>query len=71
MRKRHFIFSLLFIAILQECVAQTFWKRNRQEYFFGGGATNFLGDLGGANQIGTHGIKDFNWPAVRPDFEVG
>lgn len=30
------------------------------------GATNFLGDLGGANQIGTHGFKDLEWVLTRP-----
>jgi len=31
-----------------------------------GGATNFLGDLGGNKGVGTHFIKDFNGPATRP-----
>jgi len=72
MRRKYFIFALSIFALAQNiCDAQTFWKRNRRVYSFGAGATNFLGDLGGANQVGTHGIKDFNWPAVRPDFDVG
>ena len=72
MRKSYVILSFLLVAVFQNlCDAQTLWKRNRKEYSFGAGATNFLGDLGGANQVGTHGIKDFNWPAVRPDFAVG
>jgi len=44
--------------------AQT-WKRQRVEYTFGLGATNFLGDLGGANQIGTNGLRDLEPSATR------
>jgi hypothetical protein len=72
MRKGYiFLLISLCITIQNFCDAQTMWKHYRKEFFFGGGATNFLGDLGGANQVGTYGIKDFNWPAVRPDFIVG
>lgn len=38
----------------------------RYELIGGLGATNFLGDLGGANQIGTHGFKDFEYALTRP-----
>lgn len=44
------------------------WKHQRVEYTFGLGATNFLGDLGGANQIGSSGIgglKDIDFPATK------
>ena len=41
------------------------------EWVVGAGATNFLGDLGGAPQIGTHGVKDWEWPAVGPVVNVG
>ncbi|PLW93702.1 MAG: hypothetical protein C0592_05285 [Marinilabiliales bacterium] len=47
------------------------WRRNRSEYVFGLGATNFLGDLGGANQIGTNGMRDLDWPATRPLGSIG
>jgi hypothetical protein len=30
------------------------------------GATNFLGELGGADQIGTNGLKDLELPLTRP-----
>ena len=73
MKKRHLILAILFIALFQDfCDAQTtFWRRRRKEIFFGAGATNFLGDLGGANQIGTNGLRDFDFPAIRPAFEIG
>ena len=34
------------------------WKKTRKEILFGVGAANLLGDLGGADQIGTHLMKD-------------
>ncbi len=41
------------------------WSMNKKELNFGFGATNFLGDLGGANQIGTdYSIKDWDFPAT-------
>ncbi|MBL7893403.1 MAG: hypothetical protein JNL63_12285 [Bacteroidia bacterium] len=48
-------------------------RRNRYKYeWIGGvGMTNFLGDLGGANQVGTHFIRDWEWAATRPSFTGG
>ncbi|MBI2269462.1 MAG: hypothetical protein HYU69_03795 [Bacteroidetes bacterium] len=48
-------------------------RRNRYKYeWIGGvGMTNFLGDLGGANQIGTHFVKDWEWSATRPSLTGG
>jgi len=43
----------------------------RYELIGGLGATNFLGDLGGANQIGTHGFKDFEYVLTRPAITLG
>jgi hypothetical protein len=37
------------------------WKSLRYEMCYGLGGTNFLGDLGGSNQIGTHFLRDLNW----------
>lgn len=47
------------------------WKRQRYEFSFGVGASNFLGELGGANQIGTHYFKDFEWSMTRLAAAVG
>lgn len=69
--------SILFVLALSlNCFGQSYtlrfdWKKNRKEILFGAGANNFLGDLGGANQVGTNGIRDFDFPAVRPNFNVG
>lgn len=42
------------------------WKSVRNEFSFGVGASNFLGDLGGSKGIGTHGIKDLKFQMTRP-----
>ncbi len=47
------------------------WKRYRKEFSISLGASNFLGDLGGANTMGTHGMLDFNFPAVKPAMNIG
>ena len=62
------LISILLLLIPSFFQAQT-WKRQRTEYVFALGATNFLGDLGGADQIGTNGLRDFEPSATR--FGVG
>ncbi len=47
------------------------WKAMRAEVHFGIGATNFLGELGGANQIGTHYFKDFEFSQTRLALSAG
>ncbi len=47
------------------------WKSVRHEVSFGVGASNFLGDLGGAKGIGTHGIKDLKFRMTRPAVMAG
>jgi hypothetical protein len=47
------------------------WKTVKHEVSFGVGASNFLGDLGGAKGIGTHGIKDLKIRMTRPTIIVG
>lgn len=49
--KLTFCFIIL-SALTAESYSQQ-WKRYRKEVYFGLGATNFLGDLGGADRIGT------------------
>lgn len=46
-------------------------NKARKEYVFGIGACNFLGELGGANQIGTHFVRDFEFSATRPSAMAG
>jgi hypothetical protein len=41
------------------------WSMNKKEVTIGIGATQFLGDLGGANQIGTdYSLKDWDFPSM-------
>jgi len=47
------------------------WKRYRWETIYGIGMANFLGELGGADQIGTDYLKDYEWAATRPALMVG
>jgi hypothetical protein len=70
--KKYILVSFILIFVLQDfCEAQnSLWRRRRREFAFGAGANNFLGDLGGANQIGTNGLRDFDFPSIRPDFYV-
>lgn len=49
-----------------------YWKHQRKEIFFGVGATNFLGDLGGLNRIGTdYSPLDLEWLVTRPSGHFG
>lgn len=50
------------------------WTRDRHQLIVGMGATGFMGDLGGADEIGSNGlqgIKDFNFSAARPTMMLG
>ena len=66
-----FVFLLGFACLLHENVSAQRWKTMRYEAQYGIGAGNFLGDLGGANQIGTHYFKDFEWVETRPAICIG
>lgn len=47
------------------------WKSYRYEFDFGIGASNFLGDLGGANQIGTNYFRDLEFSMTRMAAQIG
>jgi hypothetical protein len=48
------------------------WSMNKKEIFFVFGATQFLGDLGGRDQIGNqNSIIDLDWPATRYNIGLG
>jgi len=47
------------------------WKRERQFVFAGIGAAGFMGDLGGADKIGTQDYRDFDFRAIRPGGKMG
>src|SRR5688572_2991691 len=45
-------------------------KKYKWEACLGIGATNFLGELGGANQIGTNGVKDLEFSLTKPGLSL-
>jgi hypothetical protein len=47
------------------------WKRYRYEIFYGIGAANLLGELGGADQIGSDYLKDLEIKLTRPGLHMG
>ncbi|MBI4931884.1 MAG: hypothetical protein HY841_14065 [Bacteroidetes bacterium] len=74
------LFILLFSIIASEADAQhkrrrsTFGRKKppyRYELIGSLGASNFLGDLGGANQVGTNGLKDLELVLTRPALGAG
>jgi hypothetical protein len=67
--KKNVLFLLLFLLV-SSAYSQA-WRYVRNEVFFGVGASNFLGDLGGAKGIGTHGIKDLKFSMTRPTIMLG
>jgi Domain of unknown function (DUF6089) len=46
-------------------------KKPRPEFIIGIGAANFLGELGGANQVGTFFVRDLEFKATRPSAQLG
>ncbi|WP_027418036.1 DUF6089 family protein [Crocinitomix catalasitica] len=67
--KKSLLFFLILISV--SSVNAQAWRYVRNEVFFGVGATNFLGDLGGSQGIGTHGIKDLKFSMTRPTMMLG
>lgn len=61
---------LILVLILPLMAISQRNKRYKWEACIGLGATNFLGDLGGANQIGTNGLKDLEFSLTRPGVSV-
>lgn len=74
---RKLVFHLfVFVIGLSTINAQYFdWEKMMAKYMnelaIGGGATNFMGELGGLDQIGTDFLFDFEWPASRWNVHVG
>lgn len=66
MKKNLTILLLLLIpALVNAQLIKNRWKAYRTEIHIGAGPTNFLGELGGANQIGTHYFKDLEFTQTR------
>ena len=62
---------LLIISISTYSQRSARWKRMRYEIFYGIAATNFLGELGGANQEGTNFVRDLEFTMTRPGISLG
>ena len=70
--KKQVLFLLMWIALPAMVHAQSVnWKTYRQELSFGLGASNFLGELGGANQVGSDGLRDLEFSLTRPTVAIG
>jgi hypothetical protein len=61
---------ILFLSFVSNTNAQS-WKRYRKEQVYMLGATNFLGDLGGADREGRHLTQDLDFIATRPAIGFG
>lgn len=64
------LFGLLTVFLVGSVQAQN-WTFYRHELMFGIGASNFMGELGGANREGTNGLRDFEFSMTRPNFTAG
>ena len=75
---KYLIFPLLLtLVLLTESVfaqgydrRQTRWDRYRHEIGAGLGMTAFLGELGGADAIGSDGLRDWNFNQNRPALQL-
>lgn len=48
------------------------WSLNKKEIMFGGGATQFLGDLGGRDQVGKdYSLADIDWRSTNWNAMIG
>lgn len=68
MIKRYILLIIILLPLVSE--AQR-WKRMRYEIVAAVGTTNFLGELGGANQIGTNYYKDLEMATTRYALNIG
>lgn len=77
--KKIFIFLLLLVFITASSSAQRArygrkdWQREKHKFYCALGASEFYGDLGGLNKIGSEAfsLRDFDIQAVRPAFQFG
>lgn len=67
MAKRILLFAVILLPLLSYSQRN---KKYRWEACLGIGATNFLGELGGANQIGTNGVKDLEFSLTKPGISL-
>jgi hypothetical protein len=67
-----FCFFSILSAQAQNFIRPNEWKKYRKEVYGGVGASNFLGELGGLNRIGTHySPVDLEFTETRTAFQLG
>lgn len=73
MKNLTIIILLLTVLFVESGLSQRSarWRRMRYEIIYGIGATNFLGELGGANRIGTNFVRDLEFVSTRPLGSLG
>lgn len=65
-------FDVVSYAQPSHFTTNSYWKHQRKEIIFGIGASNFLGDLGGRNQVGSaYTPLDMEWITTRPSGHIG
>lgn len=62
------VFLFMFLPVVM--MAQQ-WKKQKREIILGMGAANFLGDLGGADQIGTYFLRDLEFSQTKSHMQAG
>src|SRR5690554_863901 len=76
MRYKLYLILILIVSLSSNMSAQyfngnnTFWKNQKHSFGFGIGAANFLGELGGRNQIGSRFIYDMEWSQTKPALQA-
>ena len=74
---RHILIILVLVIAFSTAFGQgkrrsnSRWKQNRYDLIFGLGGTGFLGDLGGANAVGTNFVRDLEYTMTRPLGSLG
>ena len=64
-----FVFLIPSVSFTQ--MRSQYWSKFKNELYFGGGATAYLGDLGGGIESGNHTLSDINMKATKFAFSAG
>ena len=67
---KHFLLFLLCLILISNAGYSQRWKKERFQVAYGLGAANFLGELGGANDVGSNFAKDLEFAATRPSTSI-
>jgi hypothetical protein len=64
------LLAVCFLLCFSGLASAQSWKFYRKEIRAGIGASNFLGELGGRNDIGSNGLRDLEFSLTRPTINV-